>query len=153
MQIRLAEAKDIPGICALYNEFFLYNSSQQPQYYKEAEETGKYPESVLENGTEDLFVAADDSTVVGLIHVMEEHTPPYDCFVIHGYAVIVDLFVSEKFRGKGIGTRLLESAKWWAKERKLDYIELNVLAENEGGIRFYNRQRFQDVSRVMRYPL
>lgn len=153
MQIRPAEAKDIPEICGLYNEFFLYNSSQQPQYYKKAIETGKYPESVLGNETEDLFVATDDSAVVGLIHVMEEHTPPYDCFVTHGYAVVIDLFVSQKYRSRGIGSRLLESAKQWAKERKLDYIELNVLAENEGGFRFYSRERFQTVSRVMRYPL
>lgn len=153
MQIRPAEARDIPLICGLYNKFFLYNSNQQPQYYKEAVETGKYPESVLESDTENLFVAADDNTVVGLIHVTEEHTPPYDCFVTHGYAVIVDLFVSEKFRGRGIGTRLLESAKQWAKARKLDYIELNVLAENENGIRFYTRERYKAVSQIMRYPL
>lgn len=83
---------------------------------------------------------------MGLVHVTEEKTPPYDCFIQHRYAMIMDLFVMEGFRGKGIGGKLLESAKQWVKSRELDYLELNVLAENKNGIQFYNHEHFKAVS-------
>lgn len=49
MKIRLAIINDIPEICGLYNSFFAYNANQQPQYYKQVMETGKYPKSVILN--------------------------------------------------------------------------------------------------------
>lgn len=153
MEVRLAESKDIPEICRLYNEFFIYNANQQPQYYKQTAETGKYPRSVMESGTEELFVAAEGDAAIGLLHIMEEKTPPYASLVQHGYATIVDLYVTEDFRGRGIGCELLEAAKRWAKARELDYVELNVLTENENGIRFYHREKFKAVSQIMRYTL
>ena len=153
MEIRLSGINDIVGICSLYNEFFVYNTNQQPQYYKPAIESGRYPKSVIESDSEDIYIAVDDNVIVGLIHIVEEQTPPFDCFVQYKYAAITDLFIDEIFRKKGIGSLLLESAKQWAKSRKLNYIELNVLAENENGIQFYNDKEFKTVSQIMRYTL
>lgn len=153
MEIRLAESKDIPGICVLYNEFYIYNAGQQPRYYKKATETGKYPKSVIENDSEDIFIAVDGNTVIGLIHITEEKTLPYDCLVQHRFALVVDLFVRDSFRNKGVGGQLFETAKQWAKTRGLDYIELNVLAENINGIRFYEHKELKTVSHTMRYML
>jgi ribosomal protein S18 acetylase RimI-like enzyme len=153
MEVRLAEAKDIPDICRLYNEFYMYNAAQQPLYYRQAEETGNYPRNVLESGTEDLLVAAEGGGLIGLLHIMEEKTPPYPSLVRHHYAVIMELYVTEAFRGRGAGRELLEAAKQWAKARELDYLELNVLEENKNGIRFYLREKFKAVSQTMRYTL
>lgn len=153
MKIRLAEKDDIESICRLYNEFFNFNARQQPQSYKKAVETGAYPQSVMDSKTEDIFVAVDGREIVGILHVSEEKTPPFSCFVPHKFANIVDVFLKEKFRKKGIGALLLESAGDWAKSRNLDYIELNVLAENENGIRFYEHEKFKTVSQIMRYTL
>jgi ribosomal protein S18 acetylase RimI-like enzyme len=153
MEARLACMDDVPGICSLYKEFFEYNASQQPQYYKKSIESGKYPKSVIENDTEALFVAADGNALIGLLHIAEGRTPPYDCFIQHSFATIVDLFVKESYRSKGVGRQLLGSAKGWAKSRELDYIELNVLAENENGIRFYDHEEFTVVSQIMRHTL
>lgn len=149
MEIRSAGMDDVPGICSLYNDFFAHNASQQPQYYKEAEENGKYPKGVLKNDAEALLVAVDGNVIIGLIHIVEGRTPPFDCFVQHRFATIVDLFVKEGFRGKGVGGQLLDSAKQWARSRELDYIELNVLAENENGVQFYDREKFTVVSHMM----
>ena len=152
MKIRLAETYDIPKICELYSEFFAYNSTQQPQYYKKAIETGPYPRSVIQDNTEDIYVALKDKDIIGLIHIVEEKTPPYDCYVQHRYATIVDLFVRKDFRGHGVGDQLLASAKQWAKMRELDYIELNVLAENESGMQFYIHENFKPVSQLCDIP-
>ncbi len=66
---------------------------------------------------------------------------------------VMDLFVEEKYREKGAGSQLLEAVKRWAKARKLDYMELNVLAENSNGMQFYVHKKFKAVSQIMRYTL
>lgn len=154
MIIRVATQKDVPALCGLYNEFFAYNANQQPLYYKTAVEAGTYPQSVIESPKEDLLcVVNGDDTPVGLAHVMEQQTPPYDCFVPHKYAFVMDLFVTAAFRGRGAGAALLGAAKQWAAARGLDYLELNVLAENTAAFRFYQREGFQTVSQTMRLTL
>ncbi len=69
------------------------------------------------------------------------------------FGCIVDLFVGERYRQQGAGQLLLEACKRWAREHKLDYIELMVLENNKDGIRFYARERFAAVSRTMRLEL
>ncbi len=153
MQILSATYAHIEQISLLYEQFFSYNAGQQPDYYRQASEKGEYAKSVIDNHTEALFVAVENDTVVGLIHITEEKTPPFPCFVPYNYAVIVDLFVVPDCRSKGIGALLLDKARQWAKDRKLSYIELSVLNNNVDGARFYQRENLQDVSRVMRCKL
>lgn len=113
-------------------------------------ESGRYPRQIMGNPREALYVAVHNGAPVGLMHIIEEATPPFACFVQYKYATIVDLFVTEKFRGNGIGGKLLEAALQWSNSRMLDYIELNVLAENEDGARFYRKKGFKPVSHIMR---
>jgi len=150
MDVRLAKKSDILAISRLYERFFEYNAKQQPQYYKKTEESGKYPKSVIESKSADLFVADNCHTIIGFIHISEDKTPPFGAFVPHKYAVIIDLIVEEAYRGQGIGKMLLDAAKQWSKDRGLDYIELMVLQENEQGITFYHSQNFKIVSHTMR---
>jgi GNAT superfamily N-acetyltransferase len=44
------------------------------------------------------------------------------------YAQIIDFIVTAAHRKKGVGTKLMDAAKEWAKKRGLDYIELFVLS-------------------------
>ncbi len=153
MDIRMAAQKDIDSIRVLYEHFFVFNANQQPQYYREALESGKYPASVIENSHEDIFIAVEEHAVIGLIHVLEDKTPPYGVYIPYRFGVIVDLFVEPPFRGTGVGALLTDAAKQWAKKRELAYLELFVLAENENGIRFYDHIGFKTVSHTMRLTL
>jgi len=153
MQIRLATQDHVTALAELYVEFFAHNAEQQPRYYKKAFESGSYPASTIANEKEDIFVAVEDDMLHGFIHVVEGATPPYDCFVPQTFATIVDLYVRADRRRKGIGASLLDAARQWAHAKNLDYLELNVLAENEDGIRFYRHQRFNAVSQIMRLRL
>lgn len=59
----------------------------------------------------------------------------------------------KKNEDQGIGTMLLQQARAWAKERNLEYIELGVLAGNEGASRLYEKMGFSDVQKTMRCRL
>ncbi len=153
MEILIATNAHVEQICVLYEQFFAYNADQQPKFYKTASEKGDYPKSVIKSDTEELFVAVENEVVVGILHIGEDKTPSFPCFVPYRYAVIIDFFIMADYRGQGIGLLLLDKAKQWAQNRNLSYIELSVLKNNVDGIRFYERENFQEVSCVMRYIL
>jgi GNAT superfamily N-acetyltransferase len=153
MKVRLAHSGDIGAICMLYQKFYEYNAKQQPDYYRFVEESGKYPESVINGNGGDLYVAETADGIIGFIHVEEERTEPYPPVVPHKYAYIVDLYVEPEHRRGGVGKALLESVKGWAKDRGLEYLELLVLDENLIGRSFYERENFKPASHKMRYAL
>lgn len=153
MEIRLAAFNDIDQICALYDEFFAYNASLQPKYYKAGKEGGEYPKSVITNEDSDIFVAVENGIACGLIHVKQAQTPPFSAIAQHKYAEIIDFIVTAPCRRKGIGSGLMDAAKQWGRARNLDYIELFVLSDARGEFLFYEREGFVTVSHTMRRAL
>ena len=153
MEVRLAAFDDIESICRLYDEFFAYNANLQPKYWNAGKEHGDYSKSIIKDGNFDLFVAAEDDKVIGLLHIKKMKTPPYDAYVPHEYAEIVDLITTAACRKKGAGSVLMAEAKQWAEARNLNYIELTVLSDAKDAIRFYEKKDFITVSHTMRNPL
>ena len=156
MNIRLAELKDVPQICELYNEFFAYNAKIDPVYCRAGKEFGEYPKSVIEGSDADLIVAeikSKEFELVGFIHIKEGKTPPYDALMQNHYAQIIDFMVTEQHRRKGVGRKLMDAAKEWAEKRKLDYIELFVLQGAADEQRFYDRSGFDNVMQTKRFML
>ena len=152
MEIRLAIPEDVRQISAVFEHFFTYSAEQRPQFYRQAVEEGGYPRRIIESGNADLFIVLDGSVIIGLIHVEERETSPYESTARQRYADVVALFVDPTYRGQGVGERLIRAAKKWAKARKLRYLELSILAENEGGLGFYKKAGFETVSYTMRMP-
>lgn len=150
MQIRRAQHSDLKALHTLYQAFFAHNARQQPQYYRNAYEVENFPACILTNEKAALFVAEQAGMVIALLHMAEESTPPVGCFVPHKYAMVVDLYVHHAYRSQGVGGALLQTARQWAKARGLEYLELNVLYENEDAQRFYAREGFQTAAYTMR---
>ena len=153
MDIRIAVHEDIEQICSLYNEFFAYNAEKDPVYFKAGKETGEYSKSVIDSNGSDLIVATLNNDILGLIHIREGKTPPYDALVQNRYAQIIDFIVTKTHRKKGIGAQLMNAAKEWAKNRNLDYIELFVLQGAVDERNFYERNGFNTVMQTMRHML
>ncbi len=65
----------------------------------------------------------------------------------------MDLVVDPKQRGDGTGTKLMNACKDWARCRNLEYLELNVLRENEAAIKLYEREKFREDVKTMRCEL
>ncbi len=153
MEIRLATPGDVPALSRLYEAFFACNAALQPEYYRAGQESGAYPQSVIEAANAELFVAAEAGELLGFLHIRQAHTPPYDAFVPHPYAEVVDLFVAALHRKKGLATKLMDAARQWARARSLDYMELLVLPGAEDAARFYEQGGFAVAARTMRLSL
>ena len=141
--IRPAGEGDIPAIIALYRELDAAMVDLQPEFFCEA------PREEA-----DFLLAEQDGTPVGFALVTYAGwTPAYSCVLPHRYARLEDLVVGKAYRGRGIGGELLAAAKRWARNRRLEYVELNVLAQNESAVKLYESQDFVEATKVMRCML
>ncbi|MFE3573886.1 GNAT family N-acetyltransferase [Lysinibacillus sp. NPDC059133] len=153
MNIKIATINEIPQIEILYAELFLEMSKLQPNYIAPAKQDVEFLKNTILEEKSDIIVAEIDNRIAGFLLIQELATPPYSCIVQHSYAYVMDVIVGGQYQSKGIGSLLLQVAKEWAAERKLDYLELSVLAENNGAFTLYKRLGYKETSRTMRLEI
>ena len=86
------------------------------------------------------FVAEADGEIVGNLHLQATH---------HGFGII-GMMVSRDWRGRGVGSALMEAAIAWAREQKLHKLTLDVFAHNESAIALYKKFGFVEEGRRVR---
>lgn len=93
---------------------------------------------MMKRGNYQIFVACDDSKVVGYIGCVN-----YLAFELENEGMkIIALAVSKEYRRKGIGTALLKVAEQWAKENNIEVILLNSGLPREDAHAFYESQGY-----------
>ncbi len=80
-----------------------------------------------------LLIAANRNTG-DLLGYLALHADP-----LHGLARLHDLVVSRPLRRNGIGTRLMQVARLWARDRQLERLLAEVQTRNAPAIRFFQR--------------
>jgi len=84
-----------------------------------------------------VFVAEEGGQLVGFVAGRIRTLPPY--FGSGTIGAISEVFVAESHRGQGIGRRLLAFALEWFQAQDISRVELQVVAGNQDGIRFYRQ--------------
>lgn len=153
MKIRIAAAEDIPEIEELYRQLFAAMAEIQPEFIRPGSQDESFIRMNMESEEADILTAWEEEKMVGFLMVQQKSAPPYECFIPHRFACIMDLAVDEKHRGKGIGTSLLKEAEAWAVKRGLEYIELGVLAGNFSAEGLYEKMGYRDTQKTMRHML
>ena len=152
--IRPAGEGDIPSIIALYRELDAAMVDLQPEFFCEAPREEAEISSAVKAQDADFLLAEQDGTPMGFALVTYAGwTPAYSCVLPHRYACLADLVVDEAHRQQGIGSTLLGAAKRWARDRRLEYLELSVLSQNAPAIALYESHDFVEATRVMRCML
>ena len=142
--IRPAEEKDIRAILALYCQLDQALVDLQPEFFCAAPREDAFVRQAVQANDADGAVAG-----VALVNYARR-TPEFSCVLPHRYACLADLVVDAEHRGQGIGSTLLGAAKRWARDRRLEYLELNVLTQNVPAIALYESHDFVEATRVMR---
>jgi len=139
MEIRFAQAKDVPGILALLRQVGRVHHEGRPDIFRSNAQ--KYGASqilaMLESGATPIFVATEGDAVLGygfcqfkkheLDPVISDHTELY----------IDDLCVDENHRGQGIGKAIYQEILRYARMRRCYNVTLNVWSCNPGALKFY----------------
>lgn len=140
--IRKATNNDIPAISELYREQFREMSKLIPDFIKEGDQSVEFLEKTISNDDSDILVYENDGTVVGFILIQAKVRPDFDFMLPGNFCYIMDVIVTEAQRSKGFGTALMNSAKNWAKEQNCNLINLDVLVNNHGAIKLYEKLGF-----------
>ena len=152
--IRPAGEGDIPAVVALYRQLDQALVDLQPEFFCVAPRGDEFVRQAVKTADADYLLAEEDGAVVGFALVnYAGWTPEFSCVLPHRYACLGDLIVDAGVRGQGIGSQLLAAAKRWARNRRLEYLELQVLAQNEGAQHLYESQDFVEATKVMRCML
>ncbi len=140
--IRKATHDDIAAISELYRKQFREMAKLIPDFIKEGDQSTEFIENIISGEECDILVYEDNGNVVGFI-LLQAKTRPDFSFMIQGkYCYIMDVIVTEAHRNKGFGTALMNSAKDWAKEQNCSFINLDVLVNNPGAIKLYEKLGF-----------
>jgi len=87
------------------------------------------------------FVAAVDEERVGMLHVDATS---------HGFGEL-GMLVARPWRGRGVGSALLDAATVWARGRGLHKLSLSVFAHNDAAIALYRRHGFVEEGRRIKH--
>lgn len=138
MQIRFAQAKDVPGILALLRQAGQRNREGRPDLFRAGAQ--KYGASqllaMLNVSRTPVFVAVEGDAVLGCgFCSVTAHTED-PTFTEHATLHIDDLCVDEVHRGQQIGTALYQEILRYARIRRCHNVTLNVWRGNEAALRF-----------------
>ncbi len=140
MIVREIKTSDAENLAVLIQEV---EGSSQYMLWEEGERNIqpenqlKMIESMMNNENSTILVAEDGNMLVGYLLVIggnarrNRHS---------GYIVIGIL---KDFRGKGVGTLLLEELEQWAFKHNLRRLELTVITRNEAGLSLYKKMGFE----------
>lgn len=102
-----------------------------------------YSEGALDNyfgSCDDLIYVAEDNGDVVAYLAIEVH------YEEKNYIYLDDISVSESYRSKGIGTRLIQAAEQYAGDMDIPMVVLHVEKSNEAAFRLYRRLGYETES-------
>ena len=103
----------------------------------------KSMERALSDEPEGILVADYDGKVVGAIIVQQRGKHP---LTQQTYAALLGLTVAEKWRGSGVGQRLLKEAEAYLKARKCESLALRLPADAGDDALLFQQSGFQVVA-------
>lgn len=140
MIIRKATQSDIPVLNELLQDILQVHHLARPDIFKS--EGQKFSEEelrqLLDNPAKSVFVYELEGQVVGHLFC-EITTATSDVLEPVKTLYIDDLCVGSSARGQKIGEQLYTFALTYAKEQGCHNLTLDVLADNAGAVRFYDR--------------
>ena len=145
--IRKATRQDLDSLGRLGAMLMRTHYAFDPQRFLEpAQGTergyGAFLGSVLESDEDCVLVAEEDGSIVGYVYAALE---PLSWKELRGPAGFIhDVAVVEDGRGAGIGTKLMNAAIEWLREREAPRVILWTAAPNLGAHALFHRLGFRD---------
>ena len=134
IRIRPAAEADLPELVELLRHLFELEQDFEPDASKQQAGLSL----MLESPFAELFVAECGGRVAGFCGVQRQISTAMGSYA----AQIEDLVLHPEFRRRGIGSRLLDAAGAWAKQRGARRLQLNCDDQNLPAMRFYEARNW-----------
>jgi len=147
--IRKAEEADYEAVNHLYYLSYSLYHENIPEAYKEIPTTvlkkGDFL-NILQDDRTSMFVAEAEGKVIGHIYAMTETFDEDEIAPACERVEIAEISIEPAYARMGIGTRLMEKAEKWAKEKKITNLETLVYDFNKDAISFYESNGYKPYS-------
>ncbi len=152
--IRLAGEGDLDALTKIYIEFHEFHVRGVPgrprapeKYdYSEMQESLK---QILHDDKAAIFLAEVSNEVAGLAEVYMRQDELEPAIIPRRYGHLQSLMVLESFREQGLGSKLLEVAEQWVKERGATEMQLDTWEFAEGPLHFYKARNYRTLKRKL----
>ena len=156
MKIRRAEKKDIPKLMDLLSQVLELHAAIRPDIFISG--TTKYTarelEELIRNDETPVWVAADEEDAVAGYAFCRLREQPFSNNMVPFRSLFVDdLCVDEAYRGRHIGTQLLEFVREQARLLGCYEVTLNVWEGNDAAMGFYRAMGFRPKETQMEFIL
>ncbi len=139
MIFRLADVNDINAIINLFYELDTDSINSQPEHFQRGDRSLEYLTGIINDTKSDFLVVETNTKIVGFSLLYEKEVKGLSLLVPCKYTYIQDFVIKETYRNQGVGSKLMDKSKEWAKSHNSDYLRLSVLPDNEDAQRFYIR--------------
>jgi GNAT superfamily N-acetyltransferase len=135
IEVRPARVEEIEAVVPLYEWLFTPPGSRPASW--DARRAAVALRQAIESHDSVVLVAEEGDRLVGFLTGYQDlHS------VRFGYrAWVEDIAVDPERRSRGVGKRLLDAAKAWARERGATHLELDSAEGRHDAHRFYERER------------
>jgi GNAT superfamily N-acetyltransferase len=155
--IRPAKLQDVEALCNLFAEFHEFHVQGMPDRLVSLGEAENYDtpkirrelEKIMGDVNSEIFLALVDDKAVGFAEVSLREDKPNPARVAYQHGHLQSLLVTEEFRRRGIGEKLLETTERWAKEKGATEMRLDIWEFPEGPLRFYERTGYRTLRRKL----
>lgn len=135
--IRKADVSDSASICKISSEDLGYECQIELVHLRMEN---------LDASREVVFVEEDNNKVVGYVHVEK-----YNLLYFETMGNVLGLAVTEEYRRKGVGSRLMNAVEQWAKDNSIHFIRLNSGITRIGAHIFYKSLGFEEEKEQKRF--
>ena len=147
--VRLAEVKDASNLLAMKLEYIL-DSKTIPlfinEYPDDIKKETQLVKRLLEEKNSVLFVAESQGELVGNI----DFNGNQRLKIFHAGAI--GMGIKEEWRGKGIGSTLIQAVINWSKNNPfITLLWLEVYDSNEAGKALYRKMGFKECGRMVNF--
>ncbi len=155
MDIRFADARDIPGMIHLLQQVGQVHYEIRPDIFRCGAQ--KYDEAALEALLRDpdrpILAAVEGEKLLGYCFCIRRRTKNDPVLMDQDTLYIDDLCVDEACRGRHVGRLLYDRAVEYARQLGCGTITLNVWCGNDSAMAFYEKQGLKPRNIHMEYKL
>lgn len=144
ISIRRATMQDLPAISNLSQQLFDHDGQFTDEFnmsWSRAKEGKEFIVKHVKSKKSTILLAEDGTKPIGYI-LMSIETVSWRKF--NPVADVINLIVAPTYRGKGIGTRLLQEAKKLAIERGAKRMIVAALTADSRSLKFYEQRGFKN---------
>lgn len=144
---------ELPDLIKLWGRQYKFHNDLDSEYYVPNSEKLRrkfrvYLEGAIKKNEPNILVAKEQDELVGFITFKITNADYLDTN-IKRYGEVIELFVSDEHRRKGVGRMLLQTAERYFNEKEVEWVELQVSTFNTNAIDAYEHMGYQNRQTLM----